>query len=90
MTSFRRPTIAERVPESAVENSVEGGAGHRITGQRRQYAAKTDGAGLRRRLVVCEVVLVATDGYSRLGYAEVLTDQKGPTTVGFVRHRHRT
>lgn len=64
---------------------IVGGAGHRITGKRRHNFSKTDSAGVRRRSVGWEVVHVAIDGYSRLAYAEVLADEKGPTTVGFVQ-----
>jgi transposase InsO family protein len=64
---------------------IVGGAGHRITGKRRHNFSKTDGAGVRRRSVGWEVVHVAIDGYSRLAYAEVLADEKGPTTVAFVQ-----
>lgn len=58
---------------------IVGGPGHRVTGNR--------GPGQRTlgRGAGWEVVHVAVDGYSRLAYAEVLKDEKGPTTVGFVQ-----
>lgn len=49
--------------------------GHRITGQRHHLS---DGIG-------CEFVHVCIDDYTRLAYVEVLEDEKGVTTVGFLR-----
>jgi transposase InsO family protein len=49
--------------------------GHRITGDRRQGCSP--GAGY-------EKVHVAIDDATRLSYVEVLPDEKGPTTVGFL------
>jgi transposase InsO family protein len=51
--------------------------GHRIHGDR---ARTVEGAGY-------EYVHVAVDDYSRVAYAEVLADQRGGTTAGFL---HRT
>ena len=66
---------------------IVGGAGHRVTGKRRHKdkPRTTDGSGVRRLRTGWEVVHVAIDGYSRLAYAEVLPDETGATTVGFVR-----
>ena len=50
-------------------------AGHRITGDRRK--GSSPGAGYER-------VQVAVDGATRPSYVEVLPDEKGPTTVGFL------
>ncbi len=50
-------------------------AGHRVTGSREQ----------RNFRVGWEFVHVCVDDYSRLAYVEVLEDEKGPTTVGFLR-----
>jgi transposase InsO family protein len=50
-------------------------AGHRIHGDRRQTV---EGAGY-------EYVHVAVDDFSRVAYVEVLPDQTGPTTAGFLR-----
>ena len=49
--------------------------GHRITGNRRQ---DSPGAGW-------EYVHVAIDDFSRLAYAEVLANEQGQTTAGFLR-----
>jgi transposase InsO family protein len=57
--------------------------GHRITGERRGQAS-THRNGKNIRLAGWEFVHVAIDDHSRLAYAEVLTDEKGPTAVGFL------
>ena len=49
--------------------------GHRVTGSR---ARQSDGAGW-------EFVHIAIDDYSRLAYAEILTDERGPTCAAFLR-----
>jgi hypothetical protein len=49
--------------------------GHRITGDPRR--GSSPGAGY-------EKVHVAVDDATRLSYVEVLADEKGPTTVGFL------
>jgi transposase InsO family protein len=54
---------------------IRGGAGHRITGDRRD---RSRGAGW-------ECVHVAIDDYSRLAYVEVLANEEAPTTTGFLR-----
>lgn len=65
---------------------IVGGAGHRVTGTRRRSRTdRIDAEGRQRKTIGWEVVHVAIDGYSRLAYAEVLADEKGPTTVGFVQ-----
>jgi transposase InsO family protein len=51
------------------------GIGHRIHGD----------CGQRARGVGWEFVHVCIDDYSRLAYAEVLTDEKGPTAAGFLQ-----
>jgi transposase InsO family protein len=51
------------------------GIGHRITGNRRDTSR---GAGW-------EYVHVAIDDYSRLAYVEVLANEQGETTVGFLK-----
>jgi transposase InsO family protein len=58
--------------------------GHRVTGDRRGRAS-TSRNGRTVRLAGWEFVHVAIDDHSRLAYAEVLTDEKGPTAVGFLR-----
>jgi transposase InsO family protein len=54
--------------------------GHRVTG-------RIAGSGLHRRVYDqgWEFVHVAIDDYSRLAYAEVLTDEKAVTVVAFLR-----
>jgi transposase InsO family protein len=67
---------------------IVGGAGHRVTGPRgRRYAAGsfTDAAGRRRSKTGWEFVHVAIDDATRLAYAEVLSDEKAGTAVGFLR-----
>ena len=54
---------------------IQGGVGHRITGDRRTRAR---GAGW-------EFVHVAIDDYSRLAYVEVLANEEGRTTAAFFR-----
>ncbi len=51
--------------------------GHRITGDR--------GPGQRSLNAGWEFVHVCVDDFTRLAYVEVLEDEKGPTTVGFLR-----
>ena len=60
------------------------GAGHRITGDRasRQQATVD---GKQRRVTGWEFVHVAVDDATRLAYAEVLADERGPTAAGFLR-----
>jgi transposase InsO family protein len=58
--------------------------GHRVTGDRRGQA-KTHRNGKPVSLAGWEFVHVAIDDHSRLAYAEVLNDEKGPTAVGFLR-----
>jgi transposase InsO family protein len=53
------------------------GIGHRITGDR--------GAGKRNRGIGWEFVHVCIDDASRVAYVEVLPDETGPTTVGFLK-----
>ncbi len=60
-------------------------AGHRITGRRRDTGRRADAAGVRRLQVGWEYVHIAIDDCTRLAYAEVLSDEKGSTAVGFLR-----
>jgi transposase InsO family protein len=65
---------------------IERGAGKRITGRRRNYNPEfTDAAGRVRKTAAWEFVHVAIDDCSRLAYAEVLSDEKAITAVGFLR-----
>jgi transposase InsO family protein len=66
---------------------IERGAGHRITGRgrHRRNPVKRDAAGVDRSTVGWECVHIAIDDCTRLAYAEVLTDEKAITVVGFLR-----
>ncbi len=66
---------------------IKGGAGKRWRdGLRRHYNSQhTDQAGKRHNTVGWECVHVAVDDYSRLAYAEVLTDETAATAVGFLK-----
>jgi transposase InsO family protein len=65
---------------------IKGGAGKRWRdGMRKHYNSQyTDQAGRRHNTVGWEYVHVAVDDYSRLAYAEVLTDETASTAVGFL------
>jgi transposase InsO family protein len=67
---------------------IVGGAGKRIGGAAYSpYNTQlTDAAGRRRNTVGWDYVHVAVDDFSRLAYAEVLTDEKALTAAGFL-HR---
>jgi transposase InsO family protein len=56
---------------------IEGGAGHRISGNR--------GPGQRARGAGWEYVHVCVDDATRLAYVEVLSDEKATTAIGFLR-----
>ena len=65
---------------------IEGGAGKRITAVKRNpYRQRRDHTGIRRNRIGWEYVHVCVDDYSRLAYAEVLSDEKATTAVGFLR-----
>ena len=65
---------------------IERGAGKRITGRRRNYNPEfTDAAGRVRKTAGWEFVHVAIDDCTRLAYAEVLSDEKATTAIGFLR-----
>jgi transposase InsO family protein len=61
------------------------GPGRRITGRKNHNRHLIDAAGVDRRLVGWEYVHIAIDDCSRLAYAEVLSDEKGTTAVGFLQ-----
>jgi transposase InsO family protein/transposase-like protein len=63
----------------------EKGPGHRVRGFKHANKAQPDAAGIRRRTVGWEYVHVAIDDCTRLAYAEVLTDEKAVTVIGFLR-----
>ena len=58
--------------------------GHRVTGNRRGQARPVRD-GKQVGAAGWEFVHVAIDDHTRLAYAEVLTDEKGPTAVGFLQ-----
>jgi transposase InsO family protein len=65
---------------------IDRGAGHRITGRRlARNPRRRDAAGVDRHTVGWEYVHIAVDDCTRLAYAEVLTDEKAITVVGFLR-----
>ena len=66
---------------------IHGGAGKRVRdGMRKHYNPTfTDQDGVRRRTVGWDYVHIAIDDATRLAYAEVLSDEKGITAVGFLR-----
>jgi transposase InsO family protein len=64
---------------------IEAGAGHRVTGIRRHRGARDQRNGTDRRLIGWEYVHVAIDDATRLAYAEVLSNEKGSTAVGFLQ-----
>jgi transposase InsO family protein len=57
--------------------------GHRVTGNRRGQSRASQN-GKQAGAAGWEFVHVAIDDHTRLAYAEVLTDEKGPTAVGFL------
>jgi transposase InsO family protein len=64
---------------------IQGGAGKRIWGGSSHYNPRlTDKAGTRRNTVGWDHVHVAIDDATRLAYAEVLSDEKAITAVGFL------
>jgi transposase InsO family protein len=60
------------------------GAGYRVTGNRSSRHHKRHGRS-KRGLTGWEYVHVAIDDHSRLAFAEVLTDERSETAVGFLR-----
>src|SRR5436190_7332793 len=65
---------------------IQRGAGKRWRDGLRQHynPQRRDAAGRRRNTVGWEYVHVAVDDYSRLAYAEVLTDERATTAIGFL------
>ena len=61
--------------------------GHRVTGNRRQHARRTRVGNAGRKLGTAgwEFVHVCVDDATRMAFAEVLPDEKGPTAAGFLR-----
>ena len=65
---------------------IEGGAGKRITGVRRnpQRTRWDHAVGFGRKLTGWEYVHIAIDDATRLAYAEVLGDEKASTAIAFL------
>ena len=64
--------------------------GHRVTGNRRQHAfRRSQGKHKRIGTAGWEFVHVCVDDATRLAYAEVLADERGPTAAGFLRRACR-
>jgi transposase InsO family protein len=69
---------------------IEGGAGKRITGVKRNpHRRRRDAAGVDRKIIGWDYVHVAIDDATRLAYAEVLSDEQAVTAVGFLRRAVR-
>jgi transposase InsO family protein len=65
---------------------IQGGAGKRITGVKRNpRRRRRDGSGIDRGVIGWDYVHVAVDDATRLAYAEVLSDEQAVTAVGFLR-----
>ena len=66
---------------------IHGGAGQRITGIQTQPPApyRPDRYVRQRKTVGWDYVHIAIDDATRLAYAEVLTDEKASTAIGFLR-----
>ena len=65
---------------------IRDGAGKRITGVRRNGTRRRrDAAGVDRCITGWDYVHVAVDDATRLAYAEVLSDEKAATAIGFLR-----
>jgi transposase InsO family protein len=66
---------------------IDGGAGKRVGGRTpgRYRPRCRDATGKARGTIGWEYVHVAVDDYSRLAYAEVLSDERATTAIGFLR-----
>ena len=89
LIGLEQPTRYERSrPGELVHIDVKklgriAGAGHRMTGNRKSQHVRR--RRRRRGELGWEFVHVAVDDYSRLAYAEVLTDEKAATAAGFLQ-----
>jgi transposase InsO family protein len=63
---------------------IHNGPGHRVTGDRRNQRKRTI-EGKRIGAAGWDFIHVAVDDYTRLAYAEILTDEKATTAVGFLQ-----
>jgi transposase InsO family protein len=69
---------------------IVGGAGKRVRGGNNHYNRTfTDREGKRRTTVGWDFVHIAIDDATRLAYAEVLSDERASTAVGFLRRALR-
>jgi transposase InsO family protein len=65
---------------------IQEGAGKRITGVKRNpRRRRRDRDGRDRGIIGWEFVHIAIDDATRMAYAEVLTDEKAVTAIGFLR-----
>ncbi len=65
---------------------IEGGAGKRVTGiKRNPKRTRVDAAGIERKIIGWEYVHVCVDDATRLAYVEVLPNEKASTAVAFLR-----
>ena len=65
---------------------IQGGAGHRITGRKRNSSPRrTDADGVERCRIGWEYVHVCVDDATRLAYVEVLANEKATSAVAFLR-----
>jgi transposase InsO family protein len=66
---------------------IQGGAGHRVHGNRRlqRPKTKTNAAGQCENQTGWECVHIAIDDATRMAYAEVLSDEKAITAIAFLR-----
>jgi len=65
---------------------IHGGAGKRVTAiQRNPAQRRYDADGREHRITGWDDVHIAIDDATRLAYAEVLSDEKAVTAVGFLR-----
>ena len=65
---------------------IHGGAGKRIFGGQTNHGQRrTDREGKRRNTVGWDYVHIAIDDCTRLAYAEVLSDERATTAIGFLK-----
>ena len=65
---------------------IQGGAGHRITGRKRNSSPRRiDADGVERCRIGWEYVHVCVDDATRLAYVEVLANEKATSAIAFLR-----
>src|SRR5437588_10938380 len=85
---YERSRPGELVPIDVQKlGRIDGGAGKRVGGRRlgAYRGSRIDLDGKRRGVAGWECAPIAVDDYSRLAYAEVLTDEKAATAAAFLR-----